>query len=369
MTSDHCSLSGLTILLPQEVFGCIIGANGSKIKELREVSRCKINNDREPITYTPGGGNPTPVKMRLLRLEGAWEDMWEGVLCMLENIATDERLQEKNLQSGSNGHITMCLKILDSAAGGVIGTGGQNLKDWRKKFPDSEFHVDRIGQRPQEQRFLRIRGTPDMLNACSEDVRLTLEQVFANPANNGMRDNMRDNNGGNRNGGSGMKAHMMNNGPKGGPIDLSDHSQFDSLDPDTDLLLDDEPMAFTGGNGTQKRRRIGSSEGMGIKAFSNQQLNKPNNNRSNNVQGDALEEATNFQAETRMLVQDVVVGKIIGTGGGNIKMIREASQCHIETDAKGSRDDGMRELVVQGPVSQVSLALAMIHQLGKKGMS
>tara|TARA_A100001015_G_scaffold273445_1_gene328923 strand:+ start:3707 stop:4258 length:552 start_codon:yes stop_codon:yes gene_type:complete len=126
------ALNKLEALFPKEMFGCIIGEKGAKIKEVREKCGVQISNDKEVCR----GG------FRTIRFEGDWCSMWNAFCEVVKTIAEDERAMQ-NADVQLNGEtFTVQVRLPKTIAGQVIGQKGANLNGWRAEWPECEFHVD-----------------------------------------------------------------------------------------------------------------------------------------------------------------------------------------------------------------------------------
>lgn len=319
------SLSTLETLFPKELMGCIIGEKGVKITEVREKNSVKIQNNKDVIK----GG------FREIRIDGEWCNVWNAFCELIKSV--NEAIEENRVTAGqgidNEQKFTVQIKVPINIAGSIIGKGGANLNEWRGRWTDGEFNVDND---PDDNmfRYLRVRGAPYTLCEASVAIADVIEAALQNPRN--QRNSAR---GGGGNGQGGMMGGM--GGSKRGG----------------DMMFDDD---FNG----QKRRRMAGGGGMqqGNMGMGNQGMmgNMGMGNMGGNY-GQNNNVMNSLETTTQIILEEHLIGKVIGQGGAVIKNIRSASNCSITTDRTGERGDGRREIQVTGSLPQLQIALGMIQ--------
>lgn len=330
MTSET-TLHGL---FPKEMFGCIIGAGGSRIKVVKEKNNVRITNDQFVVKE----------KYREVRIEGDWCSMWNAFCEIIKTIHEDERWEKRKEEP-----LIVQIKIQQSVAGKVIGKGGQNLKEWREMWPEAEFNVDNDDAEP-ELRYIRMRGDPFTLCEAAVKMADVLETALASlkqsgggqkgAGGRGVPKRGRDNGGGFDDMGTHQmmpqQAMMM---PIGAPAVQHMQAMQMNMQGMQPMHAMQQPMAMQGQ--TTKRRRTEQGEFQIM-----------------NANGQVIEP---MKCSTAIVVDDSIIGKIIGAGGQVIKNMRLTTGAEIKTDGKGERKDGKREVIVSGSVQSVANALNMIH--------
>jgi len=333
-SKDH-----IEFLIPQDIFGCIMGEGGGRIKEVREACNVRIGNTREVVNMGSRG-------FRHVSLTGSWVDMWNALCQIMKTIHDDEKVGA----AAEDVEVCLQLRVSQGVAGAIIGKSGANLKGWRQDFPVCKFNVDDDAVE-RKVRWLKFDAKPETM--CEV---LVVVADFLEPVLNGKEEGLpvRDLS---RGGGKGKGKdsirrelpQMVNNRktdfPQGGKgndsgqtFRINDFGSGTILPPGFDSKFETKRRRDDNGfdDRDQKRRR----EQPPIMAPAGTQM---------------------LNVESRMVVDEAIVGKVMGRGGSVINNMCKATGCAISTDKKGDRTDGRREITVVGSLQSAALALGMIH--------
>lgn len=307
------TVNSVACYFPKEMFGSIIGEKGAVIKAVRLENKVQITNDKDHTQLNN-------QQYRQLHIQGDWCQVWNAFCDIIRNIS--EGIEQGRLTQGAHldeeSRFTVLIKFPAEIAGMVIGKQGANLNEWRNRWSEAEFHVDNKESADLAVRYLRIKGTPFVLSEASVALADVLEQALTAKMVKG-------------NGSLPLTKKITN--PK-------------RASTNTAVMADD--MDFVS---DAKRQMLGSEEK--ITRFST--LNAPAG-----AVGHAL---AGSECVSSLLVDDNIMGKIIGKGGEQIKTIRSSAGCSITTDRSGESADGRREIRLQGPIPQVQIALSMISAI------
>jgi len=331
-----------------------MGEGGCRIKAVRESTNVRIGNAKEPVQKT----------FRHLSITGSWVDIWNALCQIIKTIHDDERVGA----CAEDIDVTMQLKISQSVAGAVIGKAGSNLKSWREKWSACTFSVDDCTDE-KGVRWLKLVAKPTLLCEVMVTIADFLETAIKENVNGSLpvrdlsRKQEHQNRGGNNNRGnddrdSFNKGDGFNRDRKPGSYqnDMTRGSYQNDRPRNADPGFNPQDGGQRGGFDNKRRR-----DGFDDRDQKRRRDQPPPIITPNGVQIPPM------TCESKMVVDEFVVGKIIGSGGSVIKNLRQATGCEIKTDGKGGRTDGKREITVFGPVASVALALGMINTQAMAG--
>lgn len=366
----------LDILYPRDFFGCIMGEKGQKIIELKQRLGLRISSEKE---QSRNG-------YRLMHIEGEWANQWQA-FCEIAN--TIENADDRDNSDSANDlnstkksppplftpdnelrEYTVQFRIPARVTGSLIGKGGAQLNELRDNFKDAEIHVTNVNDKSDPNfRYLSIKASHCTFIELSEALSELLEKVFLLGPNMGSNTSQRTTGPGNRT----MYANGNNSTSDGRSEQDTKRRRLSYGD---NFNSRGSPIGAFNNNGQSMStiQNVNNNNTYGV--FSRKPGNTMNGNVNNdsmiqnnfnhiqsnqNTQSVTSRNTQSVTSNTVVTMNDASCGKVIGPGGSTIKNIRASTGCSIITDKKGDRNDGNREIRVEGNLNEVTSALNIIN--------
>ena len=301
--ADDTAVQTITVSVPSNLAGCVIGRGGTVIKATREASGANVNVSKEEIA--PG--------LREVSISGQAHQVQAARLLVIAQV---EAKKQQNEEAGESegpppGTTTTVIQVPNSKVGGLIGKGGSSINEIRN-VSGCRINIQDSKHGGGANRDITIIGMPDQVQQAQALIQQKLTEIIA-----------RENNGGGRRGGGGMY------GGQGGGYG--------------------PPPGYGGQGGQQQQQQQGGGYGGG---------------RMQAWNGQGGQQQGGQQITTQVSVPDESVGRLIGRGGETINRIRQASACRIDiakSDAQ-SQANGLRIITLSGTEQTIKMAQDMLRQ-------
>jgi len=147
--------------VPSDKVGVIIGKGGAKIRELQEVSRCRMDVARESDPQTPN--------LRAVTIRGSREDVEKAKAMVMETI---QQVDNWNNGGRPNGSVEKVIHIPTGQVGLLIGKGGETIRSLQERTQCS-IHVERDKEVPDphcQTRRVFLNGIPQNIGFAEQEI-------------------------------------------------------------------------------------------------------------------------------------------------------------------------------------------------------
>lgn len=188
------SANSVTMLIPQDKVGAVIGKAGQTIQEIARQSSCRIDVDKNPVSIVSDDdanphkveNNPENDDYRKVVMKGTYDQMRLGcqLICQkVEEASTDRRAANNigaNLDPEQPNNVRLLLT--KEEVGWAIGKGGRVMKDIRKTSGASTWIKEGEEAYPcfdqEKMRVVEVQGRLEATLTCL-DMMMRVNEKFS----------------------------------------------------------------------------------------------------------------------------------------------------------------------------------------------